>query len=456
MFIGREKELALLKDTLKEPGTSVMIYGKRKIGKTTLIRYYLKEQPEKFVYYECIKDSLAANLEALTGELLRQGIFPSAMSFPGFPELFIFLNNLPYRLILVIDEYPYLKVANDATMVDSIFQNIIDNRLQNLNLILSGSHVGMMRSLLEEQNSLYGRFQAVIKLLEFNYIQAQEYYPEITAYEKAAFYSVFGGSPYVNEQLNSELSLKENILNTVLNPGSSVSVYAENLLISDYTNRLNAERIFTALKNGKMRYGELEKALKMEKTGNLNRQLKTLTEMDIVVRENPVNRQDDTKKTTYCINDNLLRFYYTYLYRNRGALQMLGPETFYREYISQSLITFISHRFEEISRDYFSIQAKAGRLPGVRNIGGMYYDDPANRKNGEFDVALAYTDHYDVIEVKYLSGQMTAADMKKEADQIYAIPGISIGRVGFVSANGFEDTVGFSPCLTAEDLYRKP
>ena len=453
MFTGREKELALLLQTLEPADAAVMIYGKRKVGKTALITEFLKRQKKRYVYYECVKDSLNINLEGITAELVRAGVLPGAVSFPTFRELFAFLNQLQDQLIIVIDEYPYLKAMNDSHLVDSVFQNLIDTRLHNLNLILSGSQIGMMRELLEEQNSLYGRFQAVIKLPEFNYLEAQAFYPQKSPYEKAAFYSVFGGSPYVNEQIDPECSLRENILKTILNPLSAVSVYAENLLISDYTNRLNAERIFAALKNGKMRYSELEKALRMEKTGNLNRQLKTLTDMDIISKNIPINRPDDEKKTKYSINDNLLRFYYTYLYRNRSALQMLGPEVFFEEYIEPTLVTFISHRFEEICREYFSIQVKARKFPGVRNIGSLYYDDPVKKKNGEFDVALAYASHYDVIEVKYLKGKLLYSEMKKEAAQVAEIPGIAIGRTGFVSANGFEDTNGFSPCLTAEDLY---
>ena len=455
MFIGREKELFSMKNALTAVGTAVMVYGKRKVGKTTLIRQFLINQQEKYVYYECIKDSLEANLDAFTKELFRGGIFPAAISFPSFQELFVYLNSLPERLIIVIDEYPYLKVMNDVLLVDSVFQNIIDNRLKNLNLILSGSHVGMMRSLLEEQNALYGRFRAVIQLAEFSYYEAQQFYPGKKPYDKIAFYSVFGGSPYVNEQLDPDASVRQNIIRTVLNTGSSVSLYADNLLISDYSNRINAERIFAALQNGQMRYGELEKALHMEKTGNLNRQLKVLTDMDIICRNNPVNRVDDTKKTTYSINDNLLRFYYSFIYKNKSALQMLGADVFFDEYIGRSLTTYISHRFEEICRDYFSCLAKSKELPGIRNIGTLYYDDPVNRKNGEFDVALAYADHYDVIEVKYLTRKLSVQEMRKEAEQIYAIPGIRIGKIGFISANGFEEVSGFSPCLTAEDLYRE-
>ena len=453
MFVGRKNELVSIRNALLTPGSAVMIYGKRKVGKTTLIKEALQNENYISVYYECIKGSLEENISLLTQELVRTGILPAMLAFQSFQDLFSYLDSLAKHIVIIIDEYPYLKVANEGKLVDSIFQSIIDNRLKNLNLILSGSHVGMMREMLGEDNSLYGRFHTVIRLGELSYLEASAFYPDKTAYEKAGFFCVFGGSPYINEQLNPHFSLRENILNTVLNTGSAISLYAENLLISDFKNRLNAERIFACLGNGKKRYGELEKALKLDRTGNLNRQLKILTDMQIITRNNPINKSDDTKKTMYSIDDNLLRFYYSFIYKNKSALQMLGAEAFYAEYIEPRLTEFISRRFEDIGRTYFSLLAKNGKLQGARNIGALYYDDPVNKKNGEFDIAIEYSDGYDIIEVKYYREKLGLGEMKKEAAQVVSIPDLSVRNIGFISANGFEDTDNFKPCLSAVDLY---
>ena len=82
---------------------------------------------------------------------------------------------------------------------------------------------------------------------------------------------------------------------------------------------------------------------------------------------------------------------------------MLGAEAFYEEYIEDSIVTFISHRFEEIARTYFSLCVRKRKLRGVSNIGTFYYDDSANKKNGEFDVVLERKNVYDIYEVKYYS-----------------------------------------------------
>ena len=111
-FIGREKETLLMQQALEQEQATILLYGKRKVGKTTLIKECRKNQSKQFRYFE--------------------------------------------PLIVVIDEYPYLKAATKAELVDSMMQSIIDNRLENLQLILSGSHIGMMKGMLEEGNALYG------------------------------------------------------------------------------------------------------------------------------------------------------------------------------------------------------------------------------------------------------------------------------------------------------------
>lgn len=453
MFVGREKELGILDETFKTCGKAVLIYGKRKVGKTTLIRQYLGKSSARSVYFECIKSSLEENITALTAELVREGVAPSIVAFSSLTDMFIYLNSLNVELTIAIDEYPYMKLSNNPAYVDSVFQNIIDNRLSNINLILSGSHVSMMKELMEEGNSLYGRFSAVIALKELSYIEAAGFYQEKSAYEKIAFYSIFGGSPFINKQLNPKESLKKNIIKTILNENSNVYIYADNVLLSDYSNRINVEKICHALGNEKKRYGEIEKFLRIERNGNLHKQLQVLMDMELIRKINPINRPDDPKKTMYDISDNLLRFYFKYIYRNKSALQVLGPEVFYEEYIDFDLTTFIAHRFEEICRDFFSMKASAKEISGVRNIGTLYYDDSANKKNGEFDVAIQYKDGFAIYEVKYHKKKMTRSEITAEINQINNIRGLDIIKTGFISANGFEWLDGKYEFFTGKDIY---
>ncbi len=435
MFIGREKELALLQQDYI--GKAVMVYGKRRVGKTTLIQKALKSSSYQTVYFECLKGTMQDNINGLVQELVRAKLLPVPLNFSTLQDVFAYLNALSEKIVVVIDEYPYLKVLNDSATVDSIFQNIIDNRLVNIELILSGSHIGMMKDTLQEKNALYGRFAVTIKLNELDYLEAAKFYPDKTPYDKAAHYAVFGGSPFVNQALNPEATIRENIISTILNPMSAVYLYASQLLLSDYSVKINAERIFSVIGNGKKRYTEIEDKLDVKKTGNLSKQIKALIDLEIIARNSPINKIGDNKKSTFEINDNLLRFYFTFIYKNASALQVLGAEAFYDEYIAPALTDFISHRFEGICRDYFSLQVRSGKMKGVRNIGSYYYDDPAHRKNGEFDVALEFADGYGIYEAKYYAQPMTLDEIHREVRQVEGIKELTVKQIGFIAINGF-------------------
>lgn len=454
MFIGREKELSELSELLNLPSASVMIYGKRKVGKTTLINKVLENAEDKVIYYECLKSPMQDNIEGFVTELVRLKVLPAKLRFDSFGDVFAYLNSLDATFNVVIDEYPYLKAFTEPETVDSTFQSIIDNNIKNIRLFISGSHIGMMKDLLKEKNALYGRFTKHICLKELDYTLAAEFYKSKTVYDKIAFYSVFGGSPYVNKALDENKSLKDNIINTILNPSSYVFAYAEHLLISDYTNAINAERIFFAISNGHRKYGEIEERLSLKANGNLSKQLKSLEEMEIIAKVSPINKPDDNKKSYYEVRDNLLRFYYTYVYKNKSALQMLGPEAFYEEYIEEPIITFISHRFEEIARTYFSLCVQKRKMRGVLNIGTFYYDDSVNKKNGEFDVVIERKDGiFDIYEVKYHTSPMRLKDMCKEEQQVLDVRGLRIGVIGFICTGGFEEIPERFDCILADELY---
>ena len=452
MFIGRENEIKEIKEFLKTESGCMMVYGKRKVGKTTLILHALDRAEQKYVYYECIKSSLNENIQGLTEELIREKIIPATISFKNIIDLFEYLNTLSKKINIVIDEYPYLKAYEKSETVDSIFQKIIDNHTSNIHMFLSGSHVGMMKDMLKEKNALYGRFTKVIQLKELNYIETANFYPKKSVYDKIAHYSVFGGSPYINQFVNEKFTLKENIIETVLNPSSPVANYVDNLLISDFTNNINASRIFSVLSNGKKKYKEIEEKLGIESNGGLSKQLNVLLDMDFVKKISPINRPDDKKKAKYEMQDNLLRFYYAYVYKRKSTLQIIGASAFYDEYIEPSIITFISHRFEEIAREYFSIKTKQGKLKGINNIGTYYYDDSQNKTSGEFDVVLQRKDTFDFYEVKYYKEKMSLSEMKQEESQVRAISDMIIGKIGFICTGGYEQTEDYD-CIEIEKLY---
>ena len=455
MFVARSEELSQLSEAMKKSNHAALVYGKRRVGKTRLIREALQKQSKTALYYECIKGTEKENIEAFVKVLLAEHVLPFTTSFATFQDVFAFLNSLSREFVVVIDEYPYLSTFAGSVKIDSVFQNIVDTRLGNISLILSGSQISVMKNLLEEKDALYGRFGLIIHLQELSYRDAAAFYPSKTPYEKIAFYSVFGGSPFVLQQLRDDETLTENIIRTILQPSNPVSLYASNILLSDYTNAVNAERILAALGNGRKRYTELERKLQANSTGNLAKQIRSLSAMELVRQEAPINRSHDAKKRHYEIHDNLMRFYYTYVYPDKSALQMIGARPFFEQMVRPTLLSdFVPRRFEELCRDYFSLLAKSGKLPGITNIGTYYYDDPVGHRNGEFDVALAFGTEYEIYESKYYKDPMSLDEIHREAGQVRKIDALKVVRLGFVAANGFMEKEDGYTYYTGEDLYR--
>lgn len=435
MFVGREEELALLRE--EHIGKAVMVYGKRRVGKTTLILKALEQCSYQTVYFECLKGTMQENINGLVQELVRVKVLPVPLAFSSLQDVFAYLNTLTQKMVVVVDEYTHLYAMNDSGVVDSFFQSIIDNRLSNIELILAGSHIGMMKDLLQERNPLYGRFATSIKLDEMNYLDAAKFYPDKSAYDKVAHYAVFGGSPFINQALNPAATLRDNIISTILNPMSPVYLYASHLVFSDSSLNVNAERIFSALGNDRKRYTEIEDTLGVKKTGNLAKQIKTLTDLEILARSIPINKPNDNKKATYELNDNLLRFYYAFVYKNSSALQVLGAEAFYDEYVAPVLTHFIAHHFEDICREYFSLQVRSGRMNGVRSIGSYYLDTAVRCEIKEFPVSVELADGYAVYLPKYSAQPMTIDEIHGEAQRMEGVNDPGIKQLGFISINGF-------------------
>ena len=223
---------------------------------------------------------------------------------------------------------------------------------------------------------------------------------------------------------------------------------------TDITTKANANIIFSTISNSSMRYKKIEERLNIDNNGLLNKQLKTLIDMNFIEKNIPINKKDDNKKTTYSIKNNALRFYFTYVYDKSDLLYLLGENTFYTRYIEQSINTFISYRFESICKSFISELTKRNIIKNINNIGPYYYDDKTTKTNGEFDIAIETNNGYDIIEVKYLQNKLNNKQIQKEIEQINNIKELKIDKVGFISINGFEDnTIKLDYMYDGNDIY---
>ena len=454
MFIGRDKEIKQIKQQIEnEKPSAILIYGKRRIGKSFLINEILKSYSCHKVYYECLNASFEENLRKFE-DRIKSEFNNSFLHFESFQDAFSFLGTTKQKVIVVLDEYSYLKSSREKKYVDSVFQNIIDSLPENVDLVLLGSYVSIMRELLEEDDPLFGRFSLIIHLKGLDYYTSSAFYKGKTVKEKIDFYSVFGSSPFINSFIDSNTDLKSNIIRLILDQNSSVRSYLENILLHELSKTGPSNTILSVLSNGKKRYSQIEAAVNPSSAGALDKQLKNLISMDIIDQKYPINKKNDKKKTFYEISDNLVRFYYTYVFSNRDIIRTIGEESFFDLYINPSLKTFISFRFENIVREYFEKEARLGNLKDVYDIGTYWYDDSINNKNGEFDCVLKHKESYSFYEVKYYDKPLNLENCKEEEREVRRLtPELTINKIGFVSLNGFDFNSNTYDLVPAEDLY---
>ena len=295
MFIGREKELQALSAELSagKKKTAVLIYGKRRVGKSTLINEAAKVFDGIVVNHLCVTSTFEGNLELLYRNV-SEGLSLPNIRFDSLFAMMDYLGTLDKRILLIIDEYPYLKQTKKKNEVDSYMQAVIDRLPGNVKLILCGSYITIMKELLAEDNPLFGRFSLIQHIHDFDYYDAAQFYPDLPVREKAAFYGVFGGCPYVLENLETDKSVKDNIIRLLLPETGLIRSHIENVMLKEIQKSFDA-RILESLGNGKKKYTEIRDQLGGSETGLLDKQLKILLDMETIQKTEPINRRNDTE-----------------------------------------------------------------------------------------------------------------------------------------------------------------
>ncbi|MCR5491164.1 MAG: AAA family ATPase [Bacilli bacterium] len=441
MFVGREKEISTISNFLTHKG-AMLIYGLKRVGKTTLIKKALEEADKPYIYFECQKASEETNV-SLFVDLLREQIGFVDASFDSFLKVFRELDKSEADYAIIIDEYSFMKqyyleskkpeTKERAERLDSEFQNIIDSHLNNLNLFISGSSIHIMERLLEHSSPVYGRFKEKIALREFNYLDAKKMMPGVSNEDAISFYSVFGGSPYVLERLDFSKSLKDNICESVLNEDGRLRAHLNSNVLNEFESEPDLQDILDAIKNGAKKYKEIGDKCHITTSGLLDKKLKKLLELDIIGVRYPIGKENDQRKKYYLIKDNFLKFYYAYVFRQDNRIRLLSEQRYFDLYIEPSLREFISLRFENVVRDYFSLALRKGEYPEIVDIGSYFTGD------SEFDCVLKFQDGtYAVYEVKHYAKPLKSSEMEREIAQVKAIKGLDVSKIGFVCSSGFE------------------
>ena len=457
-FIGRENELEKLEREIGQDGFSaILIYGRRRIGKSELVKKALSETDVKSIYYECKQVAEESNAAGL-GKIISETFSLPALGYPTMESMLDYLFQLSEKrsMVLVLDEYPYLR-ENTAGM-DSILQALIDRYRESshMTLILLGSYVDVMKSILEKENPLYGRIDLTIDLKQMDYYDAAKFYPTFFDEDKVRLYSVFGGVPYYNRLIRKDRSVQENIIELIASDDARLQNEVEGYIRSEISKMVNANEVFTALASGFSKFSDILSQSHVSSGPRLIDILTKLIRMDVVEKTAPINDENNKKKAGYHISDNLSLFYYRYIFGHSSQMKIMDAETFYRKYIAEDFETkFVPNRFELIAKQFLIRENKSGNIePVFERIGKYYYDDPKTRTNGEFDIVTEDEKGYVFYEVKFRKNPVSEKMIREEIAQVEAT-GLSCYRYVFISRSGFE-TAGTEGVqhIQLEDLYR--
>ncbi len=458
-FIGREEQIRRINREIRaDENRNILIYGRRRIGKSELIKQVLLRTETKSIYYECKQISEAGNTESLSAMVSETFRLPR-LGYQKIEDLlcYVFEMAKTEKIILVLDEYPYLRES--VRGLDSILQGLIDRYRDqsNLTFILLGSYVDVMKSMLEPSNPLYGRIDLTINLQQMDYYEAAQFYPNYSEEDKVRIYSVFGGIPYYNRYIDDSLSVRENIIELIASEGARLENEISMYLNSEIRKIVNANEIFDALARGYSRYSDILSQSHVSSGPTMLDVLDKLIRMEVVEKTAPINDENNRRKVGYSICDNLSMFYYRYIFRHLSQQKLMDSEVFYDRYIAEDFETFyVPHQFERICRQFLIRKNKAGAIdPVFTRIGKYYYDDSKNRKNGEFDLVTEDENGYVFYEVKFRSQPVTDSMIREEILQVKET-GFSCNRYVFISRSGFtgQETAEIKH-IHLKDLYQE-
>ncbi len=448
-FIGRTDELTKLEEEYQRDGGFVVIYGRRRVGKTTLIKEFIKNKTS--FYFLATEELENQSMKRLTGVIARTTENPllQRATFGDWMDLFqLIVEYKPEeKKILVIDEFPYLVKTNPA--FPSILQNAWDEMLKdnNVMLILSGSLIGMMQKYaLSYDSPLYGRRTSQMKLLPLSFTEVYNT-QNLTFEEAVEQYAVTGGAPKYLEFFADDRSLGEQLKDTVFSKNGFLYEEPYFLLKSESVTAANYFSIIKAIADGNHKLRKIAGALGQE-ASTLTPYLSTLIELGFIEKRTPVTEKNSEKsrKGRYFISDNYIRFWFRYVYPFRGELELDNIQIVQDEMKKDFVDKFVALSYEDDCKDIFRELCSGGQIDFLPSRIGSYW---SNDLESDTEIDVMAVDHSNkrvfAGECKYHRKPVDAAvyfALKKKVENAAEIkksfPGYSI-VYGIFSKSGFTD-----------------
>lgn len=352
-FINRTEELNILKDRMYAPNPQfIMLYGRRRVGKTELVTRFIENKPAIYFLAEekRYRDNLDEMKEIMSIHLKDEEF--KMIKFENWVQLFkSFTSRIKKRTIIIIDEFPYL-VEQDAS-IPSEFQKIWDMHLsksENIMLILIGSSVSMMEKLLAGKSPLFGRRTAQLEIKPMDIFHIKDFLPGYSMEDCIKAYASTDGIPLYLNQFNSELSVYDNIKNTLFRRDALLYNEAEILLRQEFREPANYFAILKAISFGYTKQSEIANYTGIDKS-IISKYIQNLEEIRIIKKEHPLtDKKEKRKNSRYDFQDNYFRFWFRFIYPNKTLIERGAPEAF--ETMKKNHGAYLGFIFEKTAAEF--------------------------------------------------------------------------------------------------------
>jgi AAA+ ATPase superfamily predicted ATPase len=449
MFLGRDKELAMLKQYYQSNRFEFgVIHGRRGVGKTTLLKESIKGK--KSLYLLAQQANAKTNLDLFSkryGELIKVG----KITFDSFYDFFEALFK-EENLIVVLDEFTYLTEVDSS--IESILQGLIDayKDVSTIKFIISGSEIGMYENLFSVSKPLFNRQTFEYHLIECDYLESSLYYPNFSSIDKIKAYAVFGGLPYYIAQIDDQQPLEENIKNLITNANARFSNEVSMLLTSELRSIQEYQSVLQAIHSGSTKLSEIDSKSRIHDTAKTSKYVKKLLELEIIEKEYKFLENPNSRNHLYRIKNNFIAFHYHFIWKNQASRVLMSNNDFYDTFIKDELDMYISLRFEKISEQYLIRYYKQRNLEPIINIGRHWYNDRIKKTDIEIDLCVQTKNYIHIYECKWtnnLIGESIMNDLIKKGQFLDA------KKYGAFSRNGFHKNIVDEnyDLITVENLF---
>lgn len=416
-FVARERELTRLEKMYESPSFEMaVIYGRRRVGKTALIKKFIKDKPA--IYIQGIEATKELNLHYLSDAIMNFANpqrFATNTSFGDFRDAFAAVENIANqhkkKLIFVMDEFPYF--AESAPEVSSLLQYTIDHiykECNNVMLILCGSSMSFMEhQVLGYKSPLYGRRTGQFKIRPFNIFDTKKMLPEVNNEDLLAYYGITGGVPQYLAFVNQKLSVAENIQKLFLDLNAPLQNETNILLQEELRKPATYYSILVAIANGETKANKIYQAIGLKSSSQLSPYLNKLMELEIIERKAPI-LEKNKKKSIYVIKDEMFKFWFKFISGQQDQIA-LGRTKAVLKAIMQELPRFLGPVFERASVDWMWREEPLAIEP--REIKSWWGYNPLLKRQEEVDVVAVNFDNSKAMvgECKWKSATKLTSEM---------------------------------------------